>query len=273
MRGANDSAEPARWRIEEHESIDSTQRRAGELPAWSAVVAREQTAGRGQRERTFVSDRGGLYLSAVLPYAGEAGRARGFALAVGWALCVALRAAGFAEVRLRWPNDLMIGSRKIGGILVEQVGRETLAVGIGLNVRNAPWREDATLAATAGTLGAAISSGGSGSERQPASVPAVPHGKGEDELRTLARIVLGAVARAREEFARAGFAGIVARLEACWNGERLVELELVSEVVGASARRGWFAGVTEDGAVRLREDDGTVGAVPDHWIRRLREVG
>ena len=87
------------WRVEEHATIGSTQTRARELPAWSAVIAGEQTAGRGQGERSFVSDRGGLYLSAVLPYAGDALRARGFALAVGWALCGRLR--GFPEKRAR----------------------------------------------------------------------------------------------------------------------------------------------------------------------------
>lgn len=251
------------WRVEEHATIGSTQTRARELPAWSAVIAGEQTAGRGQGERSFVSDRGGLYLSAVLPYAGDALRARGFALAVGWALCGRLRAGGFARVRLRWPNDLMVGARKIGGILVEQATRETLAVGIGLNVRNAPWREDAALAGTAGTL----------SEAASAKAAMETGGAPRDELRRLADVVLGAVALAHEEFARVGFVGIVSRLAECWDGERRVELELARDVAGEERCEGIFAGVSEDGAVCLREESGAVREVPDHWIRRLREMG
>lgn len=249
-----------RWRVEEHASIGSTQTRAKELPAWSAVLAGEQTAGRGQGERSFVSDRGGLYLSAVLPYAGDALRARGFALAVGWALCVRLRAAGFARVRLRWPNDLMVGARKVGGILVEQATRDTLAVGIGLNVRNAPWREDASLAATAGTLSETAAQSGAAGTRA-------------GELRRLADVVLGAVAWAHEEFARVGFTGLVPRLAECWEGERRVELELAADAAGTARSEGIFAGVSESGAVRLRDETGALREVPDHWIRRLREVG
>src|ERR1019366_8859061 len=119
------------WSVEHHPIVTTTQALACSRPAWSAVTADEQTAGRGQRERSFVSDPGGLYLTAVLPYAGDPLASRGFALAVGWAVCTTLRRAGVVDVRLRWPNDLMVGTRKVGGILIKQAARDTLLVGLG----------------------------------------------------------------------------------------------------------------------------------------------
>lgn len=238
------------WTVDDHHIVESTQVLARGRPAWSAVVAQEQRRGRGQRERPFVSDRGGLYLSAVLPYAGDPLRARGFALAVGWAVRVALLELGFSELRLRWPNDLMIGARKAGGILVEQGARDTLVVGIGLNVSNHPWEASPELRDVACSL-------------QDGATRGLP------SRLVLTSALLRALRRAFLEFEMAGFSGMVARLNASWGEPREVVLELA---VSGTVVRGRFAGISPDGDVEIIGAGGTLCSVPEHHIARLREV-
>lgn len=118
--------------------------RAG-AEAGTLVWAREQTAGRGRRGRTWVSRPGNLYLSLVLRPTCPADRAAqlGFvaALAVGGVLDDALRAP--RAVTYKWPNDVLAGGRKIAGILLEsEMGEQGvlsfLVVGVGLNLASAP---------------------------------------------------------------------------------------------------------------------------------------
>jgi len=241
------------WRLEHHAEVVSTQRLACELPAWAAVWADVQTGGRGQADRTFVSDAGGIYLTAVLPYAGDALAARGFALAVGWAVRRVLRLAGFMDVRLRWPNDLMVGASKVGGILVEQGGPQTLLVGLGLNLTNVPWASDAELKGIAGRLADANK------------------GRPLPERVTLVRQLLQAMAFAHREFARRRLEGFARLLERCWGEPREVVLEPARGVTLAAAR-GWFTGIDAEGAVKLRTNTGEVVAVPAHHVARLREI-
>lgn len=240
------------WQVRRCGTVESTQREAAELPAWHAVLAREQTGGRGQYERTFTSDPGGFYLTAVLPYDGDSARWRGFALAVGWAVQKQLRAAGVEAVRLRWPNDLMIGRRKVGGILVEQGQRHTLLVGLGLNVRNEPWRLDPTLGEIAGRLGDQ------------------PGGHFGDPERLL-EPMLAALREAYGEFLYVGLAGMTSRLNACWQGVRSVRLELL-ESAPQKTSAGFFIGIDPDGCLLIKNNGGELIAVAEHHVRRLHEV-
>jgi BirA family biotin operon repressor/biotin-[acetyl-CoA-carboxylase] ligase len=240
------------WQVEYHVCVSTTQALARGRPAWSAVVAKEQTAGRGQAERTFTSDPGGLYVTAVLPFDGDALANRGFALAVGWALHGMLVELGVKAVRLRWPNDLMIGARKVGGILVEQGGPDSLLVGLGLNVSNRPWQVDPALAGTAGRLADAM--GG-------AELP---------DHASLAADVLQAIRSAHEVFSRERLAGLAPRLTACWGESREVMIE-PARGVDCPVTRGWFRGINGEGRVLLATEAGVV-PVPAHHIGRLREI-
>ena len=242
------------WQVEHRARVESTQSVARGRPVWSAVVAAEQTAGRGQAERTFASDPGGLYLTAVLPYAGDALAVRGFALAVGWAVRETLLRLGVAPLRLRWPNDLMVEARKVGGILIEQGGPDTLLVGVGLNVTNHPWLFDPTLATIAGRLADAMPDGG--------SLPA--HA-------ALAELVLPAIRRAHETFAPRRLAGFVAILNECWGRPRAVVLEPAAGVQ-LTVSRGHFCGIDGDGHLLLETHGGTFVTIPAHHVGRLREV-
>ena len=128
---------------------------AGLLPPFASVLALSQTGGRGQMRRQWVSPPGNLYAALAWPAdAGDLGAAA--PVVVGACLSDALQARGF-DARVKWPNDLLVDGRKVGGILVEERGGAVLA-GIGLNLASAPdpaalRRDRAAEAAHLGTFG------------------------------------------------------------------------------------------------------------------------
>ncbi len=108
------------------------------------LAAEEQSAGRGQRGRSWRSAPGaGATFSILRRMCCAPRNLAGLSLAVGVAAARALRALGAADVALKWPNDLLAGGgldAKLGGILIETriQGREIAAViGIGINCRPA----------------------------------------------------------------------------------------------------------------------------------------
>lgn len=107
--------------------------------AGTMVTAGEQLEGRGSRGRAWHSPPGGLWVSTLFrPPATEGLEV--ISLRVGVAVAEALDPLVPGPIQLKWPNDLMLGDRKVGGILCEarwQGGAlGWVAVGIGLNVRN-----------------------------------------------------------------------------------------------------------------------------------------
>jgi biotin-[acetyl-CoA-carboxylase] ligase BirA-like protein len=106
-----------------------------------ALIAREQTAGRGRRGRRWHSAPGeGVTFSFARRIGRPPRELAALSLAAGIAATRALRAHGVVRAALKWPNDLVVGDAKLGGILVETraAGRHTLAVfGFGINGRGA----------------------------------------------------------------------------------------------------------------------------------------
>jgi BirA family biotin operon repressor/biotin-[acetyl-CoA-carboxylase] ligase len=109
-------------------SVTSTQDVAREMPLGSVVVADHQTAGRGRSSHSWEAPRGtALLVSFVLPPNPLLSLAAGVAAA---------EACG-RGVRLKWPNDLLLDGRKVGGILVEASPARAIC-GIGINLTWAP---------------------------------------------------------------------------------------------------------------------------------------
>lgn len=110
------------------ESVGSTQDVARELPVGSIVIADHQTSGRGRLDRRWEAPPGtALLVSFVLAPNPVLSLAAGVAAA---------EACG-PRIRLKWPNDLLLDERKLGGILVEST-RDKAVCGIGINLTWSP---------------------------------------------------------------------------------------------------------------------------------------
>lgn len=132
--------------FEAYETLGSTNDRVrdlareGALP-FTVVTAEEQTRGRGRSGRRWASAPGkGLWISALLRL--PAAEARLLApVLVGVAVCRALESvAPELEATVKWPNDVLLGERKVCGILCEAASglRDRVVAGVGLNVRHRP---------------------------------------------------------------------------------------------------------------------------------------
>ncbi|HHW4680709.1 MAG TPA: bifunctional biotin--[acetyl-CoA-carboxylase] ligase/biotin operon repressor BirA [Xylella taiwanensis] len=120
------------------------------------LLAECQTGGRGQRGRTWISPLAAhIYLSLSRVFPCGVAQLAGLSVAVGVVVAEALITAGFSQVRLKWPNDLVDNGRKLGGVLVEGQGPTRAVIGLGLNVRmpttfaeqiDQPWIDLETLA-------------------------------------------------------------------------------------------------------------------------------
>lgn len=195
----------------------------------TAIAAREQTAGRGTRGRTWHSPTGGLWMSVICRPADPAA-AECLSIRVGLAAAKAIELVcpGIPPLAIKWPNDLMLDGRKLGGILCE--ARWTgghlawIVAGIGLNIRN-PIPES--------VAGSAIALGS-----------VAPHADVEELAEAVAVRVADAVRNGStlspEELARFAERDFL-------RGKRL------AEPAGSVAE-----GITPTGALRIRQEDGTV---------------
>ena len=145
-----------------HNQLGSTNARARELATGGArdvaVVADEQTGGRGRRDREWTSPQGGVWLSLVLGPAAPARYAPIYTLA--GAVAVARAVPAVVDARIKWPNDVLVDGRKLAGVLTETAttGGELdwLIVGIGINANvdptDLPGDDPTSLQAELGTV-------------------------------------------------------------------------------------------------------------------------
>ncbi|GAB3379477.1 bifunctional biotin--[acetyl-CoA-carboxylase] ligase/biotin operon repressor BirA [Lysobacter fragariae] len=230
-------------------SLDSTNSELLRRPQDDGAVARvllaeRQTGGRGRRGRTWASPLAAhLYLSVARGFAGGLARLGGLSLVAGVAVAEALHALGFATVGLKWPNDLVVadtsGLRKLGGLLVEgggeYAGPARAVIGIGLNVRmpatsaaliDQPWCDLAGLAAE--------------------------HDAASPQRNTVVAAVLARLLPALDTFDAQGLAPFLPRYAAL---DALAGKDVVLHNAD-SRQTGIALGIAEDGALRLRLDDG-----------------
>jgi BirA family biotin operon repressor/biotin-[acetyl-CoA-carboxylase] ligase len=234
------TARAAGARLITHDTIGSTNAealrlaRAGERgPLW--IVAKTQTAGRGRRGRTWVSEPGNLYASLLLidPAPPERCPELSFVAALALHDAIGGRIPGLAaRLLLKWPNDLLIDRNKFAGILVEGEGT-AVAIGIGVNCVHHPDRTEtpATDLATAGV------------RTSPDSLFAPLSGAMVTRLAQWDRGAGFAAIRA-EWFARAAGVGKPIRVK-----------------TGEAELSGHFDGIDETGRLVLRLANGTIQAM------------
>ena len=224
------------------ESLDSTneeaQRQLGAgaaAPLW--IVADEQTRGRGRSGRKWDSSKGNLYASLILETGVRAATATQLsfvaALAAHDAIAMHLASEKLPQLRLKWPNDVMLDGAKISGVLLESLTPPKgtglcVILGIGINVSHAP----------------------EGLERPIACLGLEPSATGE---------VFGSLAAALKTWL--GFwdegRGFPAVREA-WLSRAHALNEPMSVTLNGSAVRGKFRGVDAAGALQLETEPGVV---------------
>ncbi len=111
----------------------------GDARIGDIVMAESQTAGRGRFGRTWISPRGGIYATIICP-----GGDPLLAAKSGLSVIEVLRSAN-VPAAIKWPNDVLVGDKKLAGVLIESDG-ECALVGIGMNVAASPLRTSARLA-------------------------------------------------------------------------------------------------------------------------------
>jgi len=146
---------PAIPPIEFLTSVDSTnsyllQRNGSYLP-FQAVATQSQMAGRGRLGRSWESTSGlGLAVSIALPVMAGVANAGLHSLLVGRAVLRFVQGQGVVEAQMKWPNDILVGGRKISGILCEMTPAGFVVAGIGINLFHAenqlPLQESTSLA-------------------------------------------------------------------------------------------------------------------------------
>lgn len=126
-----------------HERLDSTQSEAHRLaaalaPHGTLIIAEEQTAGRGRQGKAWHSPAGkGIWLSLLIRPDLPIAAAPQLTLLTAVALCRTIRHSVHLPIGIKWPNDLLIDSKKVSGILVESVGEDEqvryAAIGVGID--------------------------------------------------------------------------------------------------------------------------------------------
>ena len=226
-------------------NLDSTNsellRRPAPMRGSAVLLAERQSGGRGRRGRAWASPlAANVYLSVSRGFGGGLAHLGGLSLVAGVACADALHALGFAGVRLKWPNDLVVtddqGLRKLGGLLVEGggelAGHARAVVGLGVNVRmpeafgrliDQPWTDLAHLA------------------------PEPP------SRNDIAAGMLSRLLPALAQFDREGLAPFLRRYAAF---DALRDRVVVVQR-GDVGQRGIARGVADDGALRLELEDGS----------------
>src|SRR5271167_1014439 len=226
--------------------VDSTNRMALELghagePEGAVVVAEEQTAGRGRAGRTWHSERGtGIYVTLLLRPRLAPVQAPLLTMMAGISAQTAVAAVTGLTVDLKWPNDLLIGGKKVGGILTEMHAEPTLIkfviVGIGLNVNQEKFPGE--LDALATSLRAET-------------------GKLQSRMEVLVRL-LREFENDYNRLLREGSAGVIGRFEEVSSYARG---KRVCVVTGAETFSGITAGLTPEGLLRVERGNGEVVTV------------
>jgi len=260
-RGLRPGVSAAINRFEIHDNIESTSERLRGLPSppadrFDVVLAEYQTGGRGRRGRQWLSPFGsGLCLSVNWWLERVPAALSALSLVVGVGVCRALNEDAAQPVALKWPNDVVAGDGKLGGLLVDVQGEAdgpiAVVIGIGLNIDVSA--ETVSRVANAGGLPPVGLRGLS-----PVSDPS---------RNRLAAQIINEMHVVLSEFGQSGF-GVFAdewrRYD--WLADRPVTVQ-----TGRQMRSGTARGIADDGALLVEIDGqterlvaGEISLRPDH---------
>lgn len=245
---------PAGFRLERHAEVGSTntiamQRAAAGGPAGLWVMADRQSRGRGRTGRAWVSPAGNLYASLLVAPAAPLRVSQQLSLVAGLAVFDAVAAAmgeaSSARLRLKWPNDLLVGDAKISGILLESSpgahpGSHWVVMGIGINIAEAPGiigRETTSLAAE----GAAVTR--------------------EEVMQHLARAMASWLGVWRD-------GGGIAEVRQAWLDRGPAVGEAIAVRQGSRQLEGLYRGLDEEGALRLVDASGALRTISTGEVLR-----
>ena len=225
---------------------DSTNRVAMELghagePEGAVVLAEEQTKGRGRMGHSWQSERAvGIYVTLLLRPKLAPVQAPLLTMMAGLSAQTAVQAVTGLAVDLKWPNDLMIHGKKVGGILTEMHAEPAqirfVIVGIGLNVNQE--RFSGEVAATATSL-------------------RMETGKQQSRLELLVRL-LREFESDYNRLLREGVASVVERFEALSSYAKDKRVRVTN---GAESYAGVTVGLAPNGLLQVKRDDGSVVTV------------
>lgn len=239
------------WRLHHKAETASTNLDARAGAHGDVYTADFQTAGRGRLDHKWQSPPGAnLMMSAVLSAGGLSPESVAtLPLVVGLAVVQAIRGllpvAEAPKVALKWPNDVLIGGRKVAGILCERNG-ETVIVGVGINVKQRVFPPE--LADKAISLGS-VPRSSLGSVPRSSAGP-VPNFTGSVPM--VREAVLGALERLYETWRDRGFAAVYPAIRAVdfLRGQALAVRQTDDD---ATPVRGLCGGIQSDGALLVGE--------------------
>jgi BirA family transcriptional regulator, biotin operon repressor / biotin---[acetyl-CoA-carboxylase] ligase len=225
---------------------DSTNRVALELghqgeAEGAVVLAEEQSAGRGRAGHTWHSERAtGIYATVLLRPKLSPIQAPLLTMMAGLSAHAAVQRVAGLSVDLKWPNDLLIQGKKVGGILTEMHAEPTqvrfVIVGIGINVNQEKFPPDLATASTSLRL---------------------ETGKSQSRLEVLVLFLRQFEIDYRELLSE-GAAGMVKRFEAVSSYARGKRVRVTN---GKESFTGVTAGLEVEGLLRVKRDDGKVTTV------------
>ena len=208
-------------------------------PDGTAVLSRKQTAGRGRRGRSFLSEPGGLYLSFLLRPHEPAQALLHLTALAGLCVCNAVEAVTGMQAGIKWPNDPVLNGKKLCGILTElSMSLETqepeyVVIGIGINCNQAAFPPELDMATSL-----RIETG--------ASV----------DVNAIAAALLRELHRMREEFLSRKDAWVQAFSEKCLTVGKDIQILRNGEAAQAKA-----TGIGPDAELLVEYPDGRTGAV------------
>lgn len=196
-----------------------------------AIIAEHQTQGRGRRGRVWVSPLGAnIYFSMIVSFQMGIGALEGLSLAVALYVVRALEMEGVTGLGVKWPNDILLGGRKLAGILLEVCGDMAgpckVVIGLGLNVKM-PKSASADIDQPYTDLTAGFS--------------------GRPDRNKIVATVITQLTRGLEQFNVSGFGP----LQPHWDTVDVYRNEMVEIRAGSNVTQGKVMGVSNSGALLL----------------------